>query len=521
VAPTARSAWVKKSLSAGERVGIDPWLHSKADLEQWRTLLAQRGVGLEILPTNPIDRIWKEGRAPEHRPTIVDYPVQYAGEDYRSKCKSLAAYVNAAGLRALLVADPEDASWLLNVRAADDSLKAEVGDWHVVPSCTSRALVLSEGRVVWFVDKERLAPEVAMRDTESVAIAAPASLATMLRELARQGTIGADVRRTPAALTSIVEAEGNISADETVACRRWRKHPAELEAARRAHILDAAAVVRFMAWLARTIPVRGVSELDAARALAEFRMANPAYKGPSMPLMSASGRSGAQPHYVPRPSSNVLLNDHPIYWMDSGGQYLGGTTDNTLTLAVGVPERKHVLAHTLVLKGFIAFATARVPSGTYGFRLDTIARQALWQEGMDFAHATGHGVGNYLNIHEGPAISREPGPLTWVPVESGMIITNEPGYYAPGDFGLRIESHMITVPSHHANFVEFETISRLPIDPCLVDFDRLTGTERRWLADYHRTVLQDLEPLLDPPSAEWLHRVVEAFVQTDELPAHT
>jgi Xaa-Pro aminopeptidase len=199
--------------------------------------------------------------------------------------------------------------------------------------------------------------------------------------------------------------------------------------------------------------------------------------------------------------------------MDSGGHYLGGTTDNTITLALGTPDARHVHAHTLVLQGFIALATAIFPTGTRALCLDTIARQPLWHEGMDYAHGTGHGVGNYLNIHEGPGLSRDLTPKSTVPMEAGMIVTNEPGYYATGDFGLRVESHMVAVASRYENFLEFETISRLPIDPHLVDFARLSVSERQWLSTYHRTVLKDLEPLLDEPSVTWLRAVVEKFVR--------
>lgn len=512
----SRRAWLKRSLLPGACLGLDPWVHSMPDIAQWRSLAAELGFDLELLAGNPIDPLWSKVRPAGHRPLIVDYPVRCAGETYQAKCVALVEHVKAAGLQALLLADPEDVSWLLNVRAADESLRTEVGDWQIVPSCTSRALVHRAGRVTWFVDEERLSREVLARGEEHVTLAPPDSLVVALRETVRQGPIGADLRRTPAALTASIEEEGKTCADDTAARRRWRKHAAELQLARRAHIVDAAAVVRFMAWLTRTVPARAVSEFEAAQVLEAFRAEHPDYRGASMPLMSASGPSGAQPHYVPHRKGSRNLNDHPIYWMDSGGQYPGGTTDNTLTLALGDPEAKHVLAHTLALQGYIALATASVPVGTAAFRLDTIARQALWREGMDYGTGTGHGVGNYLNIHEGPVISREPGPMTTVPIESGMIISNEPGYYADGDFGVRIESHMIVVASRHPSFVAFETISRLPIDPRLVDFERLSLPERQWLADYHRTVLQDLEPLLDESSAAWLRVLVQTFVRADE-----
>ncbi|WP_116810882.1 aminopeptidase P family protein [Steroidobacter cummioxidans] len=514
----ARRGWLTRLLSPNSRLGLDPRLHSPTEVTQWQGLAAEFGFGLEMLSENPIDQLWSEARPAAHRPQIIDYSVRYAGETFQAKCAAVVDHLQATGLHALFVPDPEDVSWLLNVRAADVALKTEVGDWHVVPSCTSSALVRQDGRVFWFVDADRIAVDVVARRAEDITILPPESIAATIRDVARHGSIGTDLRRTSAAIAAILEEVGIWRDDGIVARRRWRKHPAELQAARRAHIIDATAVVRFMAWLTRVVPQRAVSEFEAAQKLDDLRGEHPDYKGASAPIMSASGPSGAQPHYIPRASVSRKLNDHPLFWIDSGGQYPGGTTDNTITLAVGTPEAKHVLAHTLVLKGFIALATTRFPAGIPAFRLDAITRQALWREGMDFPHNTGHGVGNCLNVHEGPYIGRDPGPLTMVPIEEGMIITNEPGYYAEADFGLRIESHLAVVESHLPNFLEFETISRLPIDPGLVDFDRLSLSERQWLIDYHRTVLRDLEPMLDALSLEWLRQLVGVFIQAGGFP---
>jgi Xaa-Pro aminopeptidase len=511
----ARQAWLKRSLPPNSRLGFDPWLHSAADMQNWQSVAEEAGFALERLTFNPVDPLWMQGRPPEHRPFIVDYPLPQAGADYQTKCAALVEYLKASGMQALLVADPEDVSWLLNVRAGDEALQTEVGDWHIVPAATSRALIRRDGTLTWFVDPSRLRPEVLDRDGALVAIESPESIENVLREVAGRGTVGADPRRTPFALTAIIEGMGELRADDVVARGRWRKHPSEQACARQAHLVDAAAVVRFMVWLKREVKQRSVSEFEAARVLESYRAENPAYKGPSMPLMSASGPSGAQPHYVPRAGQDRTLNEHPIFWMDSGGQYAGGTTDNTFALAVGDPQPKHVLAHTTVLRAFIALATARVPVGCYALHLDLIARQVLWREGMDFGHGTGHGVGNCLNIHEGPLLGREPTPFTMVRMEPGMIVTNEPGYYASDDFGIRLESHMIVVPSSIPDFLEFDTISRLPIDPALVDFQRLSRQERRWLAGYHRRLLRDLEPLLDTPSLQWLRNFVDPFVQAD------
>lgn len=512
VALPNRRAWLKRSLACGARLGFDLWSHSAADMQQWRALAGELGFAIESRAANPLDALWAQDRPSAHRPSIVDYPLPYAGEDYSAKCAKLVEHVRSAKLNAFLVADPEDVSWLLNVRAADESIKAPVGDWHVVPAATSRVLVQQDGTITWFVDEDRLSSEVAGRDRTVVALAQPDHLVDVLSKLAAPAAvIGADPRRTPSALSTVIETRAELRADDFVARRRWCKHPLEQESARRAHIIDAAAVVRFMAWLKRTVPARAVGEFEAAQMLETFRGQHTAYKGPSMPLMSASGVSGAQPHYLPRFGHDRQLNHHPIYWMDSGGQYLGGSTDNTLTLAVASPEPKHIQVHTALVRAFIALASARVPVGCYGLQLDLIGRQVLWREGMDFGHGTGHGVGNCLNIHEGPLLGREPNPFTTIAVEPGMIVTNEPGYYAQGDFGMRIESHMIVVDDELPGFLIFDTISRLPLDPDLVDFTRLTAQERRWLERYHQRVYADLQPLLDEQSASWLASVTARF----------
>lgn len=511
----SRRNWLRRELPPGGCLALDPSLHSSPDISLWQSLAADLSIGVEMLTQNPIDELWLLNRPPEHKPTIVEYPRRYAGEAYEDKCARVSEHVKAAGLQALLVSDPEDVSWLLNVRAYDEAIKTDVGDWHIVPSCTSRALVQRDCSVTWFVDRDRLSTEVVARGGQIVAIASPDALAAALKDAVRHGPVGADLRRTPASLTGIIEARGQVRDDDTVARWRWHKHVSELDSARRVHIIDAVAVVRFLAWLTSTVREQSLSEFEAAQVMEAFRAQHPDYKGASSPLMFASGRSGAQPHYIPRLDSSRRINDHPIFWMDSGGQYFGGTTDNTVAFALGVPEAKHVLAHTLVLQGFIALASARVPVGIAALRLDTIARQPLWGEGMDYPHSTGHGVGNYLNIHEGPHIGREPGAFTLAPIDAGIIVTNEPGYYADGDFGVRIESHMVVVESSRAHFVEFEIISRLPIDPHLVSFERLSPSERRWLVDYHETIFRDLEPLLDESSLAWLRAVVDAFARAE------
>jgi Xaa-Pro aminopeptidase len=508
--PAARRGWLYENLVPGSRLALESGKHPPQDVQAWRQLAAAVGSELVLIDTGPANDLWNDDRPATHAPKIMDYPLEYAGAPHLEKCRKLREHLKSNGYAALLVADPEDVSWLLNVRAHESALQTKVGEWHVVPVSSSRVLLPAEGPVQWFVDANQLATEVRAR-ADGVEILQPDALAGRLRKQAHSAAVALDLRQTPVGLTAVVEEVGRVVDDNIVARSRWRKHPNEIEGARRAHIADATAVINFMAWLARTVPRERVSELDAARKLEALRRENPAYKGPSMPLMSASGPNGSLPHYVPSSRTDRLLNDHPIYWMDSGGQYLGGTTDNTIALAVKEPEPKHVVAHTAVLKGYIALATATVPVGIYGFALEVFARQPLWREGMDYATGTGHGVGNYMNIHEGPYLSREPSPLTTAPIEVNMILTNEPGYYAADDFGFRIESHMVSVPARFAGFLQFETLSRFPIDPQLVDFPRLTPTESRWLADYHRGVWRDVSPHLDGPAFDWLRQLVAKY----------
>jgi Xaa-Pro aminopeptidase len=219
---------------------------------------------------------------------------------------------------------------------------------------------------------------------------------------------------------------------------------------------------------------------------------------------------------VASPASNRVLNEHPIFWMDTGGQYSGCSTDNTVCFAIGSPEPRHVEAHTLVVKGWIALARAQFPDGIHSTQLDTFARQFLWRHGKDYGHGTGHGVGNFMNIHEGPYLRKEIDHPLVAQMSAGMIVSNEPGYYAPGDFGVRVESHLLTIRSRHEGFLEFETLSKLPIDPRLIDAALLDASETAWLADYHKELVAAYQGRLEPAVLAWLGGIAEAFVAFHE-----
>lgn len=521
-----REDWWRAHLRPGDRLAIDTRLHAHAELEPMLAVLAELGVVPVERADNPVDALWAD-RPPAPASTIFDYPLACAGRSTQDKSAALARDLRDAGLDGLLLADPEDVAWLLNARTRD-SETPEADGWHVVPIALSRAFLdargdaagdgagVAGGHVTWFVAAERLEPPLAARLAGQVTLAPPAALEGFLAQRGRGATIGANLATTPWRFTAILAEAGTLRHAPAAAHARWTKHPAEIARAREGHFHDGRAVIRFLAWLSGAVPQRPVTEREAARQLAAFRAELEGYRGPSMPFMSASGISGALPHYVPSEASDRRLNDHPVYWMDSGGQYPGCSTDNTVCLAVGPPEPRHVRAHTLVVKGFIALTLARFPEGVASSRLDTIARLPLWGAGMDYDHATGHGVGNFMNIHEGPGIRAECGHHKVVPMREGMIVTNEPACYVEGDFGIRVESHMATVRASHAGFLEFETLSRLPIDPALIDPALLDRRERAWLATYHRRIAADYEGWLDADTMRWLQQVADRFAAMQE-----
>jgi Xaa-Pro aminopeptidase len=505
-----RERWLAQHVRAEARLAINTRMHPYSEVDSLRQLSLRQGIDLIEIDRHPIDELWGSERPARSFSEVFDYPVEYAGATAVEKCQQLVLHLVDSCTDWHLLSDPEDVAWLLNVRTKD-SLSPQMDGWHIVPIPLSRALVDSTGNVFWFVEGARLESGLRERLDRRITVCEPGQLELFLAESSIGKVLSTNLRRTPYRFAAIVKEVGTLRDDSVVARSRWIKHPTEIECAKKGHFKDGKAVIRFLAWLQRTVEERIVTELDAAQKLAELRQEVLGYLGPSMPLMSASGANGALAHYVPNERTNRKLNDHPIYWMDSGGQYFGCSTDNTVCFALGIPELRHIRAHTLIVKGFIALTRARFPEGTNSNQLDTLARQYLWSEGLDYAHGTGHGVGNFMNIHEGPHIRRDPDHPLVGPLEAGMIISNEPGYYVAGDFGIRIESHLATVPSTYAGFLEFETLSRLPIDPRLIDFSLLSANEKQWLAGYHQHVLDGYAGCFDEQTTGWLHGILDAY----------
>jgi len=514
----ARLNWLQRALPAGATLAVDPRLHGEPELQRLIDDAARAGFDVQLDPNNLIDELWRTARPAASRASIFDYPIRFAGLTREAKIARMRARMMERKQDLLVVCDPEDVAWLLNVRTRD-SVEALPQRRHVVPIPRSRVLVPREGAVLWFVEHTRLEPALAALMGDLIQLRAPPTFEDSLRQLATQRVVTANVRKTSYSHAQIVRGVGRLLHDTALTHARWIKHPNEIAVAREGHLIDGAAVIRFLAWLLQTVKERIVTEMEADEKVTALREQSKDYLGLAMNNHSASGPSAALPHYVATPASNRVINHHPVFWMDTGGQYAGCSTDNTVCFAIGSPEARHVEAHTLVLKGWIALARAQFPAGIHSTQLDTFARQFLWRQGKDYGHGTGHGVGNFMNIHEGPYIRKEIDHPLVAPMAAGMIVSNEPGYYAPGDFGVRVESHLLSVESGHPGFLRFETISKLPIDPRLVDATLLDGGEIAWLADYHEELVAAYRERLEGPVLAWLRGIADAFMAFREREA--
>ena len=491
-------AWLREHLSADAALGYDPRLHSAHGRD--RLTAPCKAVGARLVPCedNPIDALWADQPPPPLGP-IAPHPVRFAGKEAGEKRQTIAAQLAERGADAAVLSAPDSIAWLLNVRGADVANS---------PLPHSFAIVHGEGGVDWFVDRRKLLPEVPAHLGNAVRVDAPDALAGVLDGLAKAGkAVLVDGAATPVWMVDRLTEGGAkvIRGTDPCALPKACKNEAELTGIRAAHRRDGAALTRFLAWLAAA-PPGSVTELDAVDRLASMRAGGEHFRGPSFDTISGAGPNGAIVHYRVTAETNRTLEPGSLYLVDSGGQYLDGTTDVTRTVAIGTPEPEHRDRFTRVLRGHVALATARFPTGTTGAQLDTLARQFLWQAGLDYDHGTGHGVGHYLNVHEGPQrISRLGAGAALAP---GMVVSNEPGYYKTGAYGIRIENLVAVTEADSADtgFLGFETLTLAPIDRALVEPAMLTVDERAWLDAYHARVAKTLAPLLadDETALAWL-----------------
>jgi len=492
------SDWLTANVPSGAKVGFDPWLHTPTQIAAFRTACERAGGELIAVEGNPVDAVWSDRPALPLGPAVPQAE-NFTGWSSADKRQTLAQSIQEGGTDAVVLTAPDSIAWLLNVRGADVPYS---------PLPLSFALLHSSGEVDWFIDSRKLAPELADHLGPDVHTFEPDQLGPALDQLGgNEKTVRLDPNTQAAWIFDRLKQAGAAIVHGVDPCQlpKAKKTTVELDGIRAAHVRDGAAVVQFLAWLAEAAPTGGINEISAADKLETFRRGGNSFRGLSFPTISGAGPNGAITHYNVTEETCRELLPGSLYLVDSGGQYLDGTTDITRTIAVGEPAEEMRQCFTLVLKGHIALGSSRFPTGTTGSQLDVLARRALWEHGLDYDHGTGHGVGSYLNVHEGPhRISKVPNR---VPLEPGMVVSNEPGYYKAGEFGIRIENLVAVVKTNESganSLLGFETLSLAPIDQNLINPDLMTADEISWLDAYHQRVRETIGPLVDGKTLDWL-----------------
>jgi Xaa-Pro aminopeptidase len=491
--------WIAQHLERG-RLGYDPWLHVPGEVERFAAAAAKAGGQIIAVDGNPVDAVWPSQPSAPIAP-VVPHELRFAGKSAAEKRHEVAELLVAEGADATVLSAPDSIAWLLNIRG---------GDVARTPLPLSFAILDRSGAVELFIDRRKLVAGIESHLGNGVAVQPPAHLGAALDRLgAQKKRVLVDPASAAFWIFDRLGAAGAVVQRAADPCQLPKacKNPVELAGTRVAHRRDGAALTKYLAWLAHEAPSGRLREIEASDRLEAFRRGGENFRDLSFSTISGAGSNGAIVHYRATPETEKVLEPGSLYLVDSGAQYLDGTTDVTRTVAIGTPTAEMKDRFTRVLKGHIALATTRFPKGTTGSQLDVLARHALWQAGLDFDHGTGHGVGSYLAVHEGPQrISKLPNTQPLLP---GMIVSNEPGYYKTGGYGIRIENLVIVtestaLPGAERPMFEFETLTLAPIDRNAIAPEMLTAEERAWLDAYHARVREALTPLLDPTEAAWL-----------------
>ena len=503
--------WAADALPRGGRLGYDPWLHTAGWVERTRQQLERIGLSLVPCPDNPVDRVWT-GQPPAPLAPVVAQDIAFAGDGAADKRARIAGDLKRNGVGAVVLTQPDSIAWLLNLRGSDVPC---------TPLPLSFAVLKDDGQVDLFIDRRKLAPGVESHLGNQVAVRAPDDLGAALDALGREGRkVMVDPASTSAWIFDRLHLAGaKLERDpDPCALPKACKNEAELAGTRAAHIRDGAALVRFLHWLSQEAPSGTVTEMAAAERLLDFRRVNERFRGLSFDTISGAGPNGAIVHYRASEATDRRLEPGSLFLLDSGAQYQDGTTDVTRTIAIGAPTPEMRERFTLVLKGHIAVSTARFPRGTTGSQLDTLARLPLWRLGLDYDHGTGHGVGSYLSVHEGPQrISKVPNSVALQP---GMILSNEPGYYKTGAYGIRIENLIVVqpldLPMADRPMLGFEVLTLAPIDRNLVEPALMTQEEIAWLNAYHSQVREVMETQLSSEGSDaviqWLRQATSPII---------
>lgn len=491
--------WIAKNLKKGDRLGFDPWLVTADQAKRLSEACA--GVGASFVPveSNPIDAVWADQPA---RPSaaLATQPTQFAGKTAAEKIKELRKGMGAVD--AVVLTQPDSVAWIFNLRGFDVPHTPVVAAYAILPA---------RGKALLFIAKSKLTEDVKQHLKAIATTHEPQEIGAALKALGKaKARVLIDPAWTPERIRELlVKAKATVvSGADPVLLPKARKNATEQEGARAAQKRDGVAVSRFLCWLDKEAPKRGLTELDVAAKLEAFRAETGELKDLSFETIPASGPHAAIPHYHATEESNRVLKRNEIFLIDSGAQYIDGTTDITRTVIVGEPTAEMKDRFTRVLKGMIGLTMVRFPKGTTGSQLDILARQPLWNAGLDFDHGTGHGVGAYLSVHEGPARINK---SDRTPLEPGMILSNEPGFYKQGDYGIRIENLVMVheakpVSGGERPMLGFETLTLAPIDRRLIDAGLLSDAERKWLDAYHARVLKEVGDFLEGDELAWLKK---------------
>ncbi len=505
--------WLQSNASSEDGIGIDPWLHSASQVKQLNGAAEASGAVVRHLPENPIDAIWHDQPPTPLEPTRI-HDFSFAGRTTADKLEEMQTKLEANKADLCVLTDPSSICWLFNIRG---------NDVVHTPITLAHAILRNDNEPLLFIDQRKLDIETKAFLTQVADLHPPSDLEAVLEDISPQSRVMLDSGICPFGFNQLVEkAKGTVvDAKDPVSLARATKNDVELDGARNAHRRDGAAMVTFLAWLNEQ-RAETMNEISVAQKLEQIRFemaGNMPMRDVSFDTISGSGPNGAIVHYRVNQDTNRQLQNGELYLCDSGAQYDDGTTDITRTMAIGTPGEDERRAYTLVLKGHIAIALARFPGGTRGMDIDILARMALWQHGMDYAHGTGHGIGSYLAVHEGPQNISKRGTQELLP---GMILSNEPGYYRTGRFGIRIENLIIVrealeIDGGDRPMMGFETITMAPLDQRLIDPVLMSDDELHWLNAYHGWVRRELEPLVDDATADWLQAATEPMIR--DLPS--
>jgi len=505
LADKTAEAWIGENLAAGATLAYDPWLHTAGGLKKLKRAVAQAGAALAAVEINVVDVIWLE-RPPPPKASVRPHPEELAGETSAAKLARIREQLAKAKLDALVVSDPHNLAWTFNIRG---------GDVAHTPLPLGYAVIPAVGRPTVFLDPAKVTNEAGAAIGAVADIAPQETLPGALEALgSAKAKVRIDAESGAVALVRRIESAGGAAdvGPDPISLMKAVKNAAEIAGTRAAHRRDGAAVTRFIAWLAREAPSGTLTEIEAVEKLEALRDETGLLRELAFSTISGSGPNGAIVHYRVTNRTNRALKPGELFLLDSGAQYEDGTTDITRTVAVGRPSEEMRDRFTRVLKGHIAIARAVFPKGTSGAQIDALARQALWEAGLDFDHGTGHGVGSYLSVHEGP---QRLSKLGTQPLEPGMILSNEPGYYKTGQYGIRIENLVLVarreIAGAEREMMGFETLTFAPIDRALIEATLLTADEREWLDAYHARVREVLTPELDEATRAWLVEATRAL----------